>query len=156
MQTGLNTEMISINGNDIILGDATVKRNSGGIPAPQKGDRQLLVRVLDLKDPADAHLYSTKPSFRLETFERKDTLVPENKTGALSGARSFGMDKRLVIASRAVAPDFKILLFPHRQGEALPVTTWNEDFTRLTIEVGDRKQVLVLKKEGGRTLMEAE
>ncbi len=156
MQTGANTEMISINGNDIILGDATVRRDALGKPTPRKGDRQLLVRVLDLKNPADSHRYCTKPSFRLESFERKDTLVPETKAGALSGARSFGMDKRLVIASRAVAPDFKILLFPHRHGDPLPVTAWNNGSAELSIEAGGRKQTLVLKKDAGRTLIAGE
>lgn len=155
MQTGLNTEAVSINGNDIVLGDATVTRDATGKPAPRKGDRQLLVRVLDLKDPADPRSYMTKPSFRLEAYERRDTLLPDNKTGALSGSRSFGMDKRLVIASRSVAPCFKILLFPHRHGEPLPQTTWNADFTKLKIEAGGSKQELILKEEGGRTLLES-
>ena len=154
MQTGFDTETVSITDNDIILGDATVKRNARGMPAPKKGDRQLLVRVLELNDPADPHLYTTKPSFRLESFERKDTLVPENKTGALSGARSFGMDKRLVIASRSVAPDFKILLFPHRHGDALPATAWNEANSQLTLEAGLEKRTLSFKKDkAGRTLI---
>jgi hypothetical protein len=156
MQTGFNTETISIAGNDIILGDATVRRNAQGMPAPVKGDRQLLVRVLDLKDPADPHLYPTKPSFRLESFERKDTLVPVNKTGALSGARSFGMDKRLVIASRSVAPNFKILLFPHRHGDPLPVTTWSKDFTKLSIEIAGKCQTLVFQNDAGRMLIRSE
>jgi len=43
---------------------------------------------------------------------------------------------RLVIASRSVAPDFQIMLFPHRHGDPLPVTTWNEDKTQLTVVVG--------------------
>ena len=154
MQTGFDTETVSIDGNDIVLGDATVNRKAGGMPAPKKGERQLLVRVLDLKDPADAHSYTTKPSFRLEAFERKDTLVPEEKTGALSGSRSFGMDKRLVIASRAVAPDFKILLFPYRHGDALPVTTWNQPRSELSISAGGKIQTLSFtKNESGRTLI---
>ena len=154
MQTGFNTETISIKGNDIILGDATVTRNAQGMLMPKKGDRQLLVRVLDLNDPSDPHLYTTKPSFRLEAFERKDTLLPEEKTGALSGSRSFGMDKRLVIASRAVAPDFKILLFPHRHGDPLPVTTWHEGNSQLTLEAGLEKWMLSFTKDkAGRTLI---
>lgn len=154
MQTGFNTETVSIVSNDIILGDATVRRSALGMPAPKKGDRQLLVRVLDLQHPAEPHFYTTKPSFRLEAFERKDTLVSEEKTGALSGSRSFGMDKRLVIASRAVAPDFKILLFPHRHGDALPVTTWNQTRSKLVIQTGGEKRTLSFtKNEAGRTLI---
>jgi hypothetical protein len=54
-----------------------------------------------MNEPAKFRDYQSRPSVRLETFERKDTLVPEMKEGALSGARSFGLDKRLVIASRS-------------------------------------------------------
>lgn len=156
MQTGVNTEVVSIAGNDIILGDADGKRNNDGVLTPAKGDRQLLVRVLDLQDPQDTHLYQAKPSFRLETFERKDTLDREPRAGALAGARSFGIDKRLVIASRSVAPDFKILLFPYRHGETLPATSWNEARTELTIEVGGVKRVFGVKMtDSGRTMISA-
>lgn len=154
MQTGMNTEIISMSGNDIILGDATVAKGADGEPKPTKGERQLLVRMLHLANPADPHLYTTKPSCRLETFERKDTLLPEAAKGALSGSRTFGLDKRLVLASRSVAPDFKILLFPHRHGDALPVTTWNQAGSELIIEVGGIKRTLSLtENEVGRTLI---
>lgn len=154
MQTGMNTEMISSTGNDIILGDASLPRNSKGEPKPNKGDRLLLVRVLDLKNPADPHLFTTKPSWRLETFERRDTLVPEAPEGALSGSRTFGMDKRLVVASRAVAPDFKILLFPHRHGEALPSTRWEVSRSSLVIETFESQTTLLFSSSGdGRSLI---
>jgi hypothetical protein len=154
MQTGMNTEMMSMAGNDIILGDASVARSAAGEPKPAKGDRQLLVRLLELGNPADPHLYTSRPSCRLETFERKDTLLPEAATGALSGSRTFGLDKRLVLASRSVAPDFKILLFPHRHGDALPTTSWNETRSELVIEIKGEKTTLGLEKsEAGRTVI---
>jgi hypothetical protein len=154
MQTGMNTEMISMSGNDIILADATTKRSSEGKPEPSKGDRQLLVRILDLGDPADPHLFTSRPSCRLETFERKDTLLPTAVEGALTGSRSFGLDKRLVLASRSVSPDFKILLYPHRQGEALPTTAWNDDRSEWTIEIGgERSRLGFSRTETGLTLI---
>ena len=117
MQTGMDTEVASLQGNDIVLCDATAKRDENGEAHPAKGERELLVRVLNMNDPARPHDYQSRPSFRLETFERKDTLAPEMLPGALSGARSWGLDKRLVIASRSVAPDFRILLYPMRAGD---------------------------------------
>ena len=147
MQTGMDTEVASLQGNDIVLCDATAKRNENGEARPVKGDRELLVRVLNMNDPARPHDYQSRPSFRLETFERKDTLSPEMIQGALSGSRSFGLDKRLVIASRSVAPDYRILLYPMRTGDPLPVTSWNADKTRLTIEAGNQRNVFVLKKD---------
>ncbi|MDR2676229.1 MAG: hypothetical protein LBC18_15545 [Opitutaceae bacterium] len=155
MQTGPNTAVASLKTNDIILCDATVRRDPAtGLPKPAKGDRQLLVRVLDMRDPAEARRHASRPSFRLEDYERKDTLSPETIKGSLSGSRSFGLDKRLVIASRSVAPDFKILLFPHRAGGPLPATGWNDDKTRLTIAIDGKTDTYDLKRTPeGRTLI---
>ncbi len=156
MQTGPDTEMASFTDSDIILCDAMAKRDASGLVKPQKGDRQLLVRILNLNEPALERDYQTRPSVRLETFERRDTLVPEMKAGALSGGRSFGLDKRLVVPSRSVSPDFQILLFPHRAGDLLPVTTWSADRTELTVAIGGRKDVYRLTKSPeGRTLLTA-
>ncbi len=152
MQTGLDTEILSIKGNDIILCDGSVPRDSEGLPKPAKGDRLLLVRILDMKDPALARDYQSRPSVRLETFERKDTLQPES--AGLSGSRSYGLDKRLVIASRSVAPDFKILLVPMRLGDPLPGTSWSDDGGVLSVEVGGINTKLELRKGAdGRTLV---
>ena len=105
-----------------------------------------------MNDPAQARDYTSRPSLRLDTFERKDTLLPEVTNGALSGSRSFGLDKRLVIPSRSTAPDFKILLFPHRAGAVLPETTWNAERTVLTVKIGERTDVIGFAKNAdGRT-----
>lgn len=152
MQTGADTELFSLAAGEVVLGDASVKRGPDGQPRPQRGDRQLLVRVLGQGEPAKARDFTTRPSLRLEAFERRDTLVPEEKTGALSGSRSFGLDKRLVVASRSVAPDFRVLLFPHRNGSPLPTTTWNETRTELTVTLGERVDVLGFERGAdGRT-----
>lgn len=155
MQTGLDTEIAAVKGADIILCDASA-RDEHGVVRPRKGDRQLLVRILNQNEPKRARDYQSRPAVRLETFERKDTLQPEMKAGALSGARSFGLDKRLVIASRSVAPEFRILLFPHRAGDALPETRWNADRTELTIECPGEVVRLSLKPDpAGRARMES-
>ena len=152
MQTGPNTELASLSTNDAVLCDATVKRDDNGLPKPAKGERQLLVRVVGIDDPAQARNYTARPSLRLDTFERKDTLVPESTNGSLSGARSFGMDKRLVVPSRSDSPDFKILLFPHRAGAVLPETSWNAERTVLTVKIGTRTDVIGFAKHAdGRT-----
>lgn len=149
MQTGENTDVVSLKDNDIILCDASVSRDGNGQPKPKKGDRLLLVRVLNANVPAKSQDFTTKPSFRLETFERKDSIVPDGK-GGLSGSRSFGMDKRLVIASRSVAPDFRILLYPMRQGDAVPETAWNDKGDAVTLQAGGQKDLISMKpgKEG--------
>ena len=156
MQTGLNTAVARIAGNEIILCDSTVPLDDAGVPKPRKGDRELLVRVLDYGVPTQAHGYQSKPSFRLETFERRDTLLQEAPETALSGARSFGLDKRLVIASRAVNPNFKILLYPFRAGEPLPTTIWNAERTVLTLDsAGLHDEIAFAPSADGRTRVSA-
>ena len=146
MQTGPDTDVVSVKDDDIILCDATVKRDTEGNPKPAKGDRLLLVRVLHLNNPAKPVDYTTKPSLRLETFERKDTFE--------SGGRSFGLDKRLVVGSRAVSPDFKILLYPMRQDDPLPETVWNESGESVTLKAGDTTDQIGFKTtESGRTIV---
>lgn len=152
MQTGPDTEIVRIKDRDIILGDATLPRGPDGLPRPRKGDRLLLVRILDLADPAKPRDFHSRPSTRLETFERRDTLEP-GPDGL--GGRTFGLDKRLVVASRAVAPDFKILLYPHRHGDPLPETTWNDDRTRLTVTMPAGPKTLAFSRSTeGRTMIE--
>ena len=151
MQTGENTDIVSIKDNDIILCDASVSRDDRGQPKPKKGDRLLLVRVLNANVPAKIQDFTTKPSFRLDIFERKDTIVPDGK-GSLSGSRSFGLDKRLVIASRSVAPDFKILLYPMREGDPLPGTSWNDKGDAVTLQAGKVRDTITFNPmDSGRT-----
>lgn len=151
MQTGENTDISLIKDNDIILCDASVNRDSNGQPKPRKGDRLLLVRVLNANVPAKVSDFTAKPSFRLETFERKDTIMPDGK-GGLSGSRSFGLDKRLVIASRSVAPDFRILLCPMRQGDPFPETVWNDKGDAVTLKSGGVTDVIGFNgRKDGRT-----
>jgi hypothetical protein len=157
MQTGMDTALAKIEGNDIVLCDATVPNDGDGFAQPPKGSRELLVRVLEMSDPARPHDYQSRPSFRLETFERKDTLSPEAVKGALAGSRSFGLDRRLVVASRSAVPQFKILLFPLHAGDALPQTTWNSDHTQLTIQApGQSDTVSFAAGNDGRTRIKLE
>jgi hypothetical protein len=144
MMTGPNTEVAAIKDNDIILCDATIPHDANGFARPAQGERLLLVRTVEAAQPKTNREYQARPSARLETFEKKDTTTHDG--------RSFGIDKRLVIASRAVAPDFKILLYPHRQGEPLPVTTWSEDHTKLTVTTAGRQDEFTFTRgTDGRT-----
>jgi hypothetical protein len=51
-----------------------------------------------------------------------------------------------------VSPEFKILLFPFRNGEALPTTTWNTDHSVATIEWADQTDAITFTSgKDGRT-----
>ena len=51
-------------------------------------------------------------------------------------------EERIVVPSISVAPDFKVLVYPHRHGDPLPITRWNEAKTRLTVEIDTQVDVI--------------
>ena len=98
MQVADDLEVKSKNGNSIVLGSADSKDN-----------RRLLVQMIGV---------SGGGSWIFENYEVKRT--PE--TGDTS---SFGMGNRLRYSVRTVAPEFKVLLYPFREGEALSQVSVN-------------------------------
>ncbi len=117
------------------------KAASDAIPA---GQPVLLVRVLNRNDQKDAD-----PTIADVSTD------PKTKDGAV---------RRLVIPADAVSPDFKILLCPYRQGEAVPRTAWaDSQHTMLNVALGDAKDTItfapgrsgktdlsIAREEGGR------
>lgn len=139
MFPGSNTAVESTVGDNILLRDTATNQNK---------NRRLLVQALDLGLPRRLQDYGTRPSHRLEFFEKKDTLKP--------GGRTFGLDRRLVVASRSSAPRFKILLYPHIDGQEMPTTTWNLDRTALDIVIGNQQDRIVFTLgDDGRTRLTA-
>ncbi len=141
---------------DILLGDKSMKRNmkvvddtSGelmyaGRFLPKKGDPQLLVRVLNRTDAPRPNL---EPSPRLEVIEKLKTEDMHQFY-----LRTMDIGKRLVIPSRSSQPEFKVLLFPHLNGDKLPNTKWNEDRSILTVEFDDQIDTFYFTKTNtGRT-----
>jgi hypothetical protein len=131
---------VSIRGGDILLGDGTTHRGKPELKngfqgttglEPEKGDRLLLLRTLDLAPP---DLPTLQPTPSVSTIEYKKTDDSHQFTG-----RSMGMGTQVVVGSRSVEPGFLMLLYPHRHGEELPKTSWNEDKTRLTLTWKDQK-----------------
>jgi hypothetical protein len=122
---------------DLILGEPTQSQAKDG--------RRLLVRVLQSNTSRTPNVAINQPGW-IETYQKD-----------IRGQRDFGIGKRLVISSRSIAPDFKVLLFPHRAGDPLPVTTWNKDRTRLTVEWSDQKdEIAFIRPVDGRTRLKIE
>jgi len=89
---------------------------AASVPA---GMPMLLVSVLNgSPDPS-------KPA--PEIVELPNRTKPEKYTGI----------RRLVIPSDSVSPDFKVLLVPYRQGEPVPVCTWNKEKQTATVRSGN-------------------
>lgn len=103
-------------------------RQGGPIPA---GQPMLLVRVLQRELAA--------------TQGQGEPCIEEQKAKKTT-------TRRLVIPADAIAPGFKVLLYPHRQGDPLPKTTWDDKRTTVTVELGGVKdQVTFSPSAAGKT-----
>ncbi|HEY3415378.1 MAG TPA: hypothetical protein VGM23_00720, partial [Armatimonadota bacterium] len=135
LQTPSDLMLKGLQGDDVLLGvDGT----------PDAG-LQMLVRPLQVADTADPRLRDAIAPMRYETYEVRRS--------ANSGSTSrFGLGKRLVFSSQSVSPEFKVLLFPHRTGTALPKTTWEDGHARLHVDWDGQHDVLTFQRlPDGRT-----
>ena len=87
-----------------VVGGTTANYRNDVILAEKSGTRRLLVRILQ----ADGVVNPATPA-TLEVYDEP--------------RRSGATWQRLRIDADAVAPNFKVMLFPFRQGETLPVTS---------------------------------
>jgi hypothetical protein len=81
------------------------------------GNRRLLVRVLNNNGAIDANT----------------PVYVDSVTNPISGVTPNNKLPRMVIESNSINPQYKVLLYAFRQGEALPNTNWNNDRSRLLI-----------------------
>ncbi len=89
---------------------------------PQKaGLPRLLVR--DLSESADP---------------KRDPIIEVHKQPFENNTES-SIHRAFICRNNVVEPKFKVLLFPFRTGEKLPETKWNEDHSKLTIDLGNGK-----------------
>jgi hypothetical protein len=100
------------------------------------GNRRFLVRVLNNNNPFDAIL----PGYIDSIINPVSNITPNNRL------------PRLVIESNSIDPQFRILLLAYSQGEALPITTWNTDRTRLIVNNNGTTRVIAFDVDSaGRT-----
>jgi hypothetical protein len=116
-----DVELLEMKNNDFILGF----KEESDADSPR-----LLVRILNSALPSKPEDYSTKPDVRLESFGIE-------KISAF-GEISYIKAKRMVIGSRSIAPEFKVLLFPFRKGEELPQTVWNNERDKCSMNWKDQ------------------
>jgi hypothetical protein len=58
----------------------------------------------------------------------------------------------MVIPADAVAPDYRVLLYPYREGDPLPKTTWDKAHGELTVVLGDQQDTVRFRSlPDGRT-----
>ena len=102
--------------NDIILKPAVETD-----PKP----RFLMVRILNAQGQTNAKVPASIETYVMPNPPQKDITM-----------------HRLEVASHAVDPSFKVLLFPYRQGQELPRTTWSGDKKRLNVEWSGQKDTI--------------
>ena len=90
-------------------------------PVPA-GQPLLLVRILDLEPAAGSP--AVEPTI----------VEPPNATNP----KKYQPVRRLVIPVTAIAPRFKVLLFPYTQGDPLPTTTWDAARKTVTVSIGNQ------------------
>jgi hypothetical protein len=83
-------------------------------PRPKRGDPMLLVRVL-----------------------WRNTNFPY----PLPNVQRYWDCNMVSISACSESPAYKVLIFPHRFGDKLPLTTWSDDLGRLTVRVGGNVDV---------------
>lgn len=105
-------------------------------PVPD-GQPMLLVRILQREHD----------SARGEAKPRIDVVRDDKPKSMVAPVR------RLVIPSESVEPEFKVLLIPHRKGDALPVTKWDDTKTRVSMQFpgGAKDEITFKKSESGKT-----
>ena len=114
----MNTE--GVVGTDLLfcMADDNYRRGQGNAwglryvqmqPKPEKGDPMLLVRVL----------------WRNSNFPYPVPNVQRSFSWNMVSVPAFGK-----------SPEYRIMIFPHRYGDKLPVTEWSGDRSRLTVKVG--------------------
>jgi hypothetical protein len=107
-----------------------------GAPVLRRGDPLLLLRVLHR-----ASDYG-HPIPRIQVVPGR----PE---------RPFARFSQWVVPAIGRSPEFRILLYPHRHGDPVPVTRWNDERTTLTVAFGETRDVYRFgRAAGGRTVFE--
>lgn len=133
LQTPDDLQALSIKGNDLILGvpeaatDKTVKTATETAP-------RLLMRVLDLAAVQDNRMNDDGELLKYETYNVR-------RSANTGSDKDSGLGKRAVVSSYSVSPDYKILLYPYREGQPLPTSVWSPDHKTLTLTDNDVKDV---------------
>ncbi|MDX2082222.1 MAG: chitobiase/beta-hexosaminidase C-terminal domain-containing protein [Terrimicrobiaceae bacterium] len=120
--------------NDLLLGLASTARDpKTNRPMIENGDPLFLVRTLWRNSPY---------GFPVPRFERMH-VEPQQPFSGLG---------HVTVPAISDSPEFRILLYPHRQGDPVPETRWNDDRSVLTVKIGEDEDVYRFgKSDGGRT-----
>jgi hypothetical protein len=92
--------------------------NSGSLKAQAPA---LLIRVLQQNGKAEV------PQLVMHNFAKENINV-------------------LTLSTMAVSPDYKVLIYPFKEGEELPKTSWNANHTAVSLSFSDQKDLIAFAK----------
>lgn len=107
------------------------------LKAPLSGTQSNdLVMVSTNSIDASGALKPGEPALLIRMLDQKGTSLPPKFTE---------IDKQniLTLSTKAVAPDFKLLLYPFKSGNPLPSTSWDANKTQAAIEFPDQKDMVL-------------
>ena len=110
----------------------------------------------DRSFPDDVIIGEARPDAKAARFMLVRTLSDEGRTpGNGTKVETFELPNqpnkpiemhRLCITRHAVAPDFKVLLYPYHAGQEQPRTIWNADHTAVSVEWSNQKDEVTFSK----------
>jgi len=129
-------------------------------PEPQAGreDDLLITRPNVSRDPKTGNPVVAKgdPLFLVRSLWRNSPYgFPVPKLSHFNGSpeNPFNNFSHLSIPAFSESPEFRVLLYPHKQGDPVPETVWNEDHTELTVKINGQTDLYRFgKTDGGRTV----
>ena len=100
-----------------------------------KGQPMLLVKVLNMNN--------TNPTLTPK-IEEWNELDPRGRPARI---------RKFILPADAVSPDYKVLLYPYRNGDELPKTSWNSSHTKLSVKWnnGEKQEIDFNNNPDGRT-----
>lgn len=128
MQVPKDLILKSVVGNNAILASQDATKESP----------ELFVSVLEQKQTEDMALSDAVEPLRLETF------LPKRSPNSGSD-KVFKLSKKLVLGSRSVAPNYKVMLYPFLPGGATPEVEKKEN--QFTIKFPDQVDVYTFEKQ---------
>jgi hypothetical protein len=127
---------------DLILKNASATQAVLAEQNAKENSPELLVEILNQNQTVDNTLSDAVEPLRLETFSLRRS--PNSGRSDV-----FGLEKKLVLSSRAVAPEYKIMLYPHRPGSQMPKVERKSDTYTVTFP-GQKDVYQFYKQANGR------
>lgn len=146
MHLETDLELARIENTDIILKEA----DGGEI---SEDSRLMLVRVLQSGELIPKTNRIGTEESAVEVPNTISARIEQYQVAIRKG--NHFLAKRLIIPSRCVTPNFKMLLMPFRGKDQMPETHWNSDYTQLTVKFGEQTDLFAFEMDKtGRTQVE--